>query len=84
MHEKCLIISTDPKLKLAGPGMEPGTFGLTDPCSTTESTLLREWSQITGRRKCSSHAEGGGGVTTSFKVVLTLKLEVFAILIVGT
>ena len=78
MHERCLIISTDPKLKLAGPGMEPGTFGLTGPGSTTESTLLREWSLITGSRKCLSHA------TTSFKVVLTMKLEVFAILIVGT
>ena len=35
MHEACLIIIHDP-----GPGIEPGTFGLADECSTTELTLL--------------------------------------------
>ena len=33
MHETCLIIIHDP-------GIEPGTFGLADECSTTELTLL--------------------------------------------
>ena len=27
-----------------GPGIEPGTFGLADECSTTELTLLLHWS----------------------------------------
>ena len=33
MHETCLIIIHD--------GIEPGTFGLADECSTTEVTLLQ-------------------------------------------
>ena len=47
MHETCLIIIHDPSMR-QGPGIEPGTFGLVDECSTTELTLL-----LTG--------EGGGG-----------------------
>ena len=35
MHETCLIIIRD-----SVPGIEPGTFGLVDECSTTELTLL--------------------------------------------
>ena len=39
MHETCLIIIYDPGIRL-GPGIEPGTFGLADECSTIELTLF--------------------------------------------
>ena len=39
MHETCLIITHDPG-KRPVTGIEPGTFGLVDECSTTELTLL--------------------------------------------
>ena len=39
MHETCLIIIHDPKYE-TGPGIELGTFGLVDECSTTELTPL--------------------------------------------
>ena len=35
MHETCLIISHDPGMR-PGPGIELGTFGSADKCSTTE------------------------------------------------
>ena len=39
MHYTCLIIIHDSWYG-TGPGIEPGTFGLADECSTTELTLL--------------------------------------------
>ena len=55
MHETCLIIIHDTGMRL-GPGIEPGTFGLADECSTTELTLL-----LTGEGGGEGGGGGGGG-----------------------
>ena len=51
MHETCLIIIHE-----TGPGIEPGTFGLADECSTTELTLLLLCDRLQGGR---SYQESG-------------------------